>query len=310
MKYQSALVTGGAGFIGSHIVDALVARRIRTFVIDDLSSGRVKNVNPNAKFFKLSVTSPSFPTLVKKLKPDVVFHAAAQINVRCSVEDPPTDARVNILGTIEMAHAAAAAGVKKIIFSSSGGVMYPERLRPPYAEKIPPEPVSPYGISKRAAEMYLEYEHFMHGIPYVALRYANVYGPRQNSRGEAGVIAVFSERLLAGKPAVINGEGKQTRDFVYVGDVVRANMLAMQKNAVGVFNIGTGKQTDVNAIFRKLKRLTGSSQAEKHGTACQGEVMRSALDARKAKVYLSWKPEVTLDEGLQKTVEWFRNGKS
>ncbi len=305
-KYKSALVTGGAGFIGSHIVDALIARHIRTYVIDDLSTGRLGNVNPNAKFFKLSVINPSFPALVKKLKPEVVFHTAAQINVRCSVEDPPTDARVNILGTIEMAHAAAQAGVKKIIFSSSGGVMYPERFRPPYSEKIAPEPISPYGISKRAAEMYLEYEHLTHNIPYVALRYANVYGPRQNSKGEAGVIAVFSEHLLTGKSALINGDGKQSRDFVYVGDVVRANMLAMQKTVVGTFNIGTGKEANINTVFRKLKKITGSSQEEKHGAACQGEVRRSSLDARRAMRYLDWRPSVQLDEGLEKTVDWFR----
>jgi UDP-glucose 4-epimerase len=305
-KYKSALVTGGAGFIGSHIVDALIARHIRTYVVDDLSRGRLGNVNPNAKFFKMSVVSPSFPALVKKIRPEVVFHAAAQVNVRCSVDDPPTDARVNILGTIEMAHAASQAGVKKIILSSSGGVMYPERFRPPYSEKIAPEPISPYGIAKRAAEMYLEYEHFVHGVPYAALRYANVYGPRQDSRGEAGVVAVFSERLLTGRPALIHGDGRQTRDFVYVGDVVRANLLALQKSAVGIFNIGTGKETNINTIFRKLKQLTGSSQEERHAAACEGEVRRSSLDARRAARYLDWRPSVHLDDGLEKTVDWFR----
>lgn len=305
-KYQTALVTGGAGFIGSHIVDALIRRHIRVYVVDDLSTGRIKNVNPNAKFFKLSVVSPEFPKLIRRLKPDVIFHTAAQIDVRHSVADPGHDAQVNILGTIEAAHAAAACGVKKIVFSSSGGVMYPNHLRPPYSEKTPAEPISPYGISKRAGEMYLAYEQAVHGLPCMTLRYANVYGPRQSSKGEAGVIAIFTDRLLRAQAVTINGAGTQTRDFVFVDDVVKANMLAMQKNAHGIFNIGTGKETNVNTLFRKLKKLTASDVPENHGPACTGEVMRSSLDARKAGRELGWKSDISLDEGLKRTVEWFQ----
>lgn len=305
-RYKVALVTGGAGFIGSHIVDALISRRLKVYVVDDLSTGYRHNVNPNARFFKISITSPAFSALVKRVKPDVIFHTAAQINVRCSVADPPSDARINIMGSLAVFHAGASSGVKKIVFSSSGGVMYPASMRPPYAEKIPPDPISPYGIAKRAAEMYLRFEHEVHGVEYVALRYANVYGPRQNSKGEAGVAAIFTERMLKGQPCVINGSGKQTRDYVFVEDVVRANLAAMKRGVHGIFNVGTGKETDVNAMFRKLKKLTGADIPERHGAACAGEVMRSALDARLAGQVLGWKPKVSLDEGLKRTVEWYK----
>ena len=306
MKFKSALVTGGAGFIGSHIVDALVSKRIKVYVVDDLSSGHKSNVNPNAHFTKLSVSSLAFADYLKKIKPDVVFHLAAQINVRRSVENPIEDANTNIMGTLTLIHVAKEIGIKKIVFSSSGGVMYPETARMPYAEKIPAEPFSPYGISKRASEMYLAFAHKLHGIPYVALRYANVYGPRQNAKGEAGVISIFSTLMLAQKPTVINGTGKQTRDFVYVGDVVRANLLAAQKDVVGEFNIGTGHETSLNTLFKKLARLTSYRLPEHHAKAAAGEVMRSALDARKARDILTWEPKTTLDDGLKKTVEWFR----
>ncbi|MBI4437680.1 GDP-mannose 4,6-dehydratase [Candidatus Uhrbacteria bacterium] len=304
---KTALVTGGAGFIGSHIVDALIRRHIKVFVVDDLSAGSRKNLNPNAVFYKMSVTDPAAARLVARLKPDVVFHLAAQIDVRCSVEDPPQDARVNIMGTLNIAHASAKAGVKKFIFTSSGGAMYPDTLRPPYSEKTPDDPISPYAIGKRAAEMYLCFEHRIHGMKTVVLRLANAYGPRQALRGGyAGVISIFARQLLKKEKTVINGNGKQTRDYVYVSDIVQAHMLAMEKNVTGTFNIGTGVQTNVNALFRIINRLTGAKQREVHGPACKGEVMRSALDARKARRELGWTPKVTLDEGLKKTVAWFQ----
>jgi len=196
--------------------------------------------------------------------------------------------------------------VKKIIFSSSGGAIYPEVGRPPFAETVAPHPISPYGVSKRAAEMYLDYEHHVHGMPYVALRYANVYGPRQRTKQNGGgVIAIFADRFLRGEQITINGTGDQTRDYVYVDDVVRANMLAMSKNVNGIFNIGTGKETSVNTLFRKIKKLTGSDMPERHGLACAGEVMRSSLDVRKARRDLSWAPLVSIDEGLKRSVEWY-----
>ncbi|HLD21241.1 MAG TPA: NAD-dependent epimerase/dehydratase family protein [Patescibacteria group bacterium] len=308
-KHKIALVTGGAGFIGSHIVDALIRRRIKVYVIDDLSTGSRKNLNPNATFYKLSIVDQEAVTkLIARIKPDVVFHLAAQIDVRCSVEDPPADARVNVVGTLNVAHASAKVGVKKFIFTSSGGAMYPDTRKPPYSEKTPEEPLSPYAIAKRSAEMYLDFEHRIHGMKYVVLRLANAYGPRQALRGGyAGVISVFARQMLAGDKIVINGNGKQTRDYVFVGDIVRAHMLAMDKAVTGTFNIGTGIQTTVNSLFSKIKRLTGSKQKEVHGPACKGEVMRSALDARKAARELGWKPDVSLEEGLKKTVLWFKN---
>ncbi|MBU0530998.1 MAG: NAD-dependent epimerase/dehydratase family protein [Candidatus Uhrbacteria bacterium] len=305
-KYKKALVVGGAGFIGSHVVDALIKQRVRVYVIDDLSSGKSANLNPNAKFYKMSITSPNFSKLVQRLKPDVIFHFAAQIDVRKSVADPLYDARINIMGSLNLITAANSAGVKKIIFASSGGCMYPDRLKPPYKETIQPEPISPYGIAKRAIELYLDFANLEYGIQTVALRFANVYGPRQNAGGEAGVIAIFSEKMLSGKQPVIFGNGKQTRDYVYVGDVVRACLAAMNRNVSGRFNIGTGRQTDLIAIFKKLKKITGSNAVQKHQPAKPGEVMRSALHYGLAEKKLGWKPKVKFDDGLKMTVEWFR----
>ncbi|NBS42055.1 NAD-dependent epimerase/dehydratase family protein [bacterium] len=305
-KYKTALVTGGAGFIGSHIVDALIKRRIKVYVIDDLSTGKKANLNPNATFYKMSVLDPGITKLVLKLKPDVVFHLAALLDVRCSVEDPPSDARTNIMGTLHIAHAAAKAGSKKFVFTSSGGAMYSDDIRPPFSEAVPADPISPYGIAKRSAEMYLQFEHRIHGLSTAIIRLANVYGPRQALAGTyAGVISKFSQNMLAGKPCVITGTGKQTRDYVYVGDVVRAQMLAMEKDATGIYHIGTGVETNVNQLFKKINALTGAKQKETHVAACQGEVMRSALDARKARKELGWTPEVSLDDGLKRTVDWF-----
>jgi len=306
MAYKRALVTGGAGFIGSHVADALIRRRIKTFVVDDLSTGNKANVNPNAEFVKHSISAPSFPALLKKIKPDVVFHCAAQVNVRTSVLDPVQDARVNVLGTVQLVMHAKAAGVKKIVFSSSGGAMFSDRVKPPYRESQSAEPVSPYGIAKRAGEMYLEFGHAAFGIETVSLRYANVYGPRQNSKGEAGVVAIFASGMLAGKPLVLNGDGKQTRDFVYVGDVVAANMAALKPGMNGIFHIGTGRETSVNTLFKTLKRLTSYKGAEKHAPAALGEVRRSALDASLARKALGWKPSVSLEEGLARTASWLK----
>ena len=302
--YKTALVTGGAGFIGSHIADALIRRHIKVYVVDDLSRGLIKNVNPNAHFTKLSILSPQFFKLMEKIAPDIVFHCAAQINVREAVKDPVADAQTNILGTLKLAHLASTLGVKKFIFSSTGGAMYADTLRPPYSEKVPADPLSPYGIAKRASEMYLAFEQAVYGMPFVALRYANVYGPRQRCDGEAGVVAVFGKGLLESKPVVIYGDGKQTRDYVYVEDVVRANMLAMTRPVTGIYHIGTGKETSVNVLFRKMKKMSSSSLPERHGPACPGEVIRSALDSRKAKKELGWTPRVSLDDGLKKTLAW------
>jgi len=308
-KYKKALVTGGAGFIGSHIVDALIKKRIRVYVVDDLSSGKKANLNPNARFYKMSITSPALPKLIKRLKPDVIFHYAAQKDVRKSVADPSFDARVNIMGSISLIQAAHQAGTKKIIFASTGGAMYPDQSRPPWKESLQPAPISPYAIAKRSTELYLEFARLEYGIGYTALRMANVYGPRQDAKGEAGVCAIFSETMLRGGQPKIFGTGKQTRDYVYVGDAVNAAMLAMNRTANGCFNIGTGRQTDLNTLFKKLRKLTNSNTLEKHYPALPGEVMRSAVNFGLANKKLGWKPKVKLDDGLKKTVEWFKKSK-
>lgn len=308
-KYKKALVTGGAGFIGSHIVDELIRRRIRVYIVDDLSSGKKANINPNARFYKMSVTNPNFPKLVKRLKPDAIFHIAAHLDVSTSVRKPEKDAKINIMGALNVIKGASAAGTKKIIFTSTGGAMYPDHVRPPWKENLQPYPISPYAIAKRATELYLEFARLEHGIPYVSLRLANVYGPRQSFSNEGGVVAIFSDKMLRGQQPFIYGPGKQTRDYVYVGDVVRAAMAAMTRSAVGAFNIGTGKQVDVNTLFKKIKKITGSDALEKHKPGKAGEVAVSAVSYKLAEKKLGWKPKVRLDDGLKKTVEWFRNKK-
>jgi len=305
-KYKKALVVGGAGFIGSHVVDMLIKRRIRVYVVDDLSSGKKTNINPNARFYKMSITSPNFPKLVKRLKPDVIFHFAAQIDVRKSVADPMFDARVNIIGSLNMIQAANKAGTKKIVFASSGGAIYSNRFKPPYKEAALCEPISPYGIAKKSIEMYLDFASAQYGISTVSLRFGNVYGPRQNSMGEAGVVAIFTDHMLKGKQPKIFGTGKATRDYVYVGDVARACIAAMDRAVSGAINIGTKKQTSTNMIFRKIKKLTGSDVLEKHVSTQAGELMYSAVDPGLAAKKLGWKPKVKLDDGLKMTVEWFK----
>ncbi len=304
-KFKTALVTGGAGFIGSHIVDALIRRRIKVYVVDDLSAGKRGNVNPNAHFTKLSIASPQMVEYLTRLKPEIIFHCAAQVNLRNSLIDPPTDAHTNIMGTINIAHVAGQIGVKKIIYSSTGGAMYTETGKIPASETEAVEPSSPYGISKRSAEMYIHYEYQVHGLPYVTLRYANVYGPRQNAKGESGVISIFCDQMTKGQPVTIFGSGKQTRDYVYVEDVVHANMLAMDRAVVGTFNIGTGRETSVNSLFKKIKSMTAYQLPVRFTSPIEGEMMRSALDAKKARRELGWEAKTRLDEGLKKTVKWF-----
>lgn len=312
MQFRKALVTGGAGFIGSHLADALIRRRIKTVVLDDLSSGRREYVNPNAEFLKMSITSPQLATVIKRVKPDVVFHFAALKNVRESLKNPIYDAEVNVMGTLALIQASQKADVKKFVFASTGGAMYADAHghRPPWSEKVADEPVSPYGVAKRAGELYFNFSREVYGIPCVSLRYANIYGPRQDIGGEGGVVAIFAHGMLTGKPVRIFGSGKQTRDFVFVEDAVRAAISAMDHSVSGIFNVGTGKETDVITVFRKLKALTGSQTAETHTAAYSGEVMRSCLDARSARKTLGWTPKISLDEGLKRTVEWLRKRNS
>jgi UDP-glucose 4-epimerase len=300
------LVTGGAGFIGSHIVDALVTRGHTVCVVDNLSSGRRENVNSAARLHVVDITSPDLSKVMDSEKPDIVYHEAAQMDVRKSVADPRFDATVNILGGLNLYENCVRIGVKKVIFASTGGAIYGEQEAFPATEMHLQQPLSPYGIAKLANEKYLYFYRETYGLAHVALRYANVYGPRQNPHGEAGVVAIFASKLLAGVVPTINGTGKQTRDYVYVGDVAAANVAALEYDGTDVFNVGTAEETDVNELFNLLRDAVGTDIAALHGEGKAGEQMRSVIDWSKAHRVLGWTPKTTLAEGLKKTVEWFR----
>jgi UDP-glucose 4-epimerase len=254
---MKVLVTGGAGFIGSHLAERLLGDGHEVVILDDLSTGHVEHLPPDARFYQMDVQSPWLDELFKIERPEAVLHQAAQASVRRSVADPVFDASVNVLGAVTLLQASVRHGVRRFLFASTGGALYGDADVIPTPEDYPTLPVSPYGASKLGAEVYLRTFHAVHGLSYAALRYANVYGPRQDPHGEAGVVAIFARRLLSGEPARINGDGKQTRDFVYVGDIAEANARALTSDAVGSFNVGTGVETDINTIFQLLKRLSG-----------------------------------------------------
>jgi UDP-glucose 4-epimerase len=300
------IVTGGAGFIGSNIVDAYLERGHEVHVFDDLSTGQRVNLNAKATLHELDIADRTVAQRVEQIKPDILCHHAAQMDVRHSVADPTFDARVNILGFINLLEAAKNAGVKKVTFASSGGAVYGEQEVFPASEDHVTRPASPYGVSKRAGELYLSYYHQAFGLPYIALRYANVYGPRQSAKGEAGVVAIFLSMLLEGKTPVITGDGRQTRDYVFVDDVVAANVAALDAPFVGEINIGTGVETDVVTIFQHLRQAIGSAIDAQHGPAKPGEQRRSVIDARRAAEVLSWRATVPLAEGLKRTSVWYR----
>lgn len=301
------LITGGAGFIGSHVADAYINLGHDVVIIDNLSTGRKENLNKKAKFIEMDIQDSTIFDIFEKEKFDVVNHHAAQMDVRLSVKDPAYDARNNIIGTINILEASARTDVKKVIFISSGGAIYGEQDYFPADEAHPTRPLSPYGIAKLTGEKYLYFYHKTYGLNFISLRYANIYGPRQNPRGEAGVIAIFASKLLKNEQPIINGDGKQTRDYVYVSDVVDANIKAMEFNGCDYFNIGTGLETDVNELFHKLKHLTKSKAKEVHGPVKPGEQLRSVLNNNKAKQLLNWFPKINLDQGLKQTVEFFKN---
>ncbi|MDZ7291102.1 MAG: GDP-mannose 4,6-dehydratase [candidate division KSB1 bacterium] len=301
------LVTGGAGFIGSHIADAFIAHGHQVTIIDNLVTGRRENINPQATFHLMDIRDAQIAEVFQRERFEVVCHQAAQMDVRRSVADPRYDAEVNILGTLNLLQQCKSTGVKKFLFASTGGAIYGEQMRFPADEEHPTWPASPYGVSKLTCEKYIFFFAKTCGLRYVFLRYANVYGPRQSPHGEAGVVAIFSTRLLKGEQPVINGDGKQTRDYVYVGDVVRANLLALNYPENDYFNIGTGIETDVNTIFHRLNEATGAGMKEYHGPTKEGEQLRSVLSYDKARRLLNWQPKVSLTEGLKETVEWFRN---
>lgn len=300
------LVTGGAGFIGSHIVDSYLESGHQVHVIDDLSSGRKANLHPKAQFHQLDIRSAECEKILQAERFEVLNHHAAQMDVRRSVQDPQFDASVNIIGTLNLIERGIRHGLQKVIFASTGGAIYGEQDYFPADEAHPTRPLSPYGITKLAAEKYLDYYQQVRGLNSVILRYANVYGPRQNPHGEAGVVAIFTSKLLKSEQPTINGDGRQTRDYTYVGEVVRANLLALQVDGSGLYNIGTGVETDVNELFTKLSKHISSARPARHGPAKQGEQLRSVVSSDKIRTALGWTPRVSLDEGLGLTVKWFQ----
>ncbi len=302
-------VTGGAGFVGSHIVDAYIEEGHDVVVIDNLSTGSKANINPKARFEKIDITNPKIRDLFEAEKFDVLSHHAAQANVRQSVIDPSFDANVNIIGGINLYESAHKTGVSKIIFASTGGAIYGEQKYFPADERHPKRPCSPYGVSKLANEKYLVYYKSLFGIEHVIFRYTNVYGPRQNPEGESGVVAIFVKKMLKGKNPVIFGDGTQTRDYVYIEDVVNANVMALDEKAKGIYNCSTGREISVNTIFRILKYRLGADVKELHEEAQSGEQLRSVCSHRKLFKALGWKADVDIEQGLIKTIDWFRSQK-
>ncbi len=300
------LVTGGAGFIASHISDAFIAEGNEVFILDNLSTGFEKNINRNATFINSNICDKNLIKLFEKEKFDIVNHHAAQMDVRRSVADPEFDANTNILGTINLLQCAIKTDVKKIMFASTGGAVYGEQKYFPADEEHITFPLSPYGISKLAVEKYIYFYSIQYRLNYTILRYANIYGPRQNPFGEAGVVAIFASKLLKGEQPTINGEGFQTRDYVYVKDVVKANLIASKDKENNIYNIGTGKETDVNEIFRMLNKVIGKGQVEKHGPTAPGEQMRSVITSDKFFKKFNWRPSTNISDGLVETVEYFK----
>lgn len=306
---MNILVTGGAGFIGSNVADAFITEGHNVIIIDDLSSGKQENVNPKAKLYTLDIQDPKAENIFRDEKIELMCHHAAQMDVRKSVADPKFDASVNVLGFLNLMETGKKYGLKKVIFSSTGGAIYGEQDYFPADEEHPTRPLSPYGITKLVTEKYLFFYKETYGIEHVILRYANIYGPRQSPHGEAGVVAIFASKMLSGGQPIINGDGKQTRDYTFVGDVVKANLLALQYKGSNIFNIGTGIETDVNQLFHHLKKLTGSSCKEEHAPAKAGEQMRSVISSKKIHTMLGWTPSVSMEEGLKQTVEFFKSKK-
>ncbi|MBJ7598679.1 NAD-dependent epimerase/dehydratase family protein [Candidatus Nephthysia bennettiae] len=302
---MKVVATGGAGFIGSHLVDALVERGDEVIVVDDLSSGARQHLNPDVEFHQLDIRSRQAAELIRRRRPDAIAHHAAQMSVSRSVREPLFDADTNLIGSLNLLEAAREVGAR-FVFASTGGALYGDADVLPTPESYPAWPVSSYGVSKLGFEHYLHCYAAQHGLRYAALRYANVYGPRQNPHGEAGVIAIFCLRLLAEEEPIVNGDGKQTRDFVYVSDVVRAQTAALDSGVTGHFNVGTARQCDVNTVFDMIAERIGTSLGKRHGPARPGDQRTSALDWTLIRDSLGWQPQVSLEEGLSETVAWFR----
>ena len=301
---RCALVTGGAGFIGSHMVDRLLAEGYRVIIVDDLSSGKLKNVNHHATFHHLSITQPALLEVFNREKPDLVFHMAAQSSVSRSTREPILDSEINVLGTLRLLDAARRTGVDKVIYSCTGGALYGDPISVPCSDDAPVAPISPYGMSKYIAEQYLEFYRRQYLLNYTSLRYGNVYGPRQDPDGEAGVVAIFIAAMLKGSRPVIFGDGGQERDFIAVDDVVEANIAAIDRSSGKAMNIATGELTSINRIFELLKEITGFRWDPSHAPARAGDVYRISLDCSLAAEELGWTPRTNLFDGLTRTVEY------
>ncbi|MDD3887281.1 MAG: NAD-dependent epimerase/dehydratase family protein [Patescibacteria group bacterium] len=303
------LVTGGAGFIGSHIVDKLIEDTNEVIIIDNLSTGKKENLNSKAKFYQADIKNyEEIEKVFEQEKPEYICHQAAHASVPESVKDPISDAENNILGSINIFKLASKYNVKKIVFASTGGALYGDADVLPTPETYEAKPVSPYGVSKLAAEEYLYCFNFLNKLNYTILRYANVYGPKQDPFGEAGVVAIFCQKIANNDQPIINGDGKCTRDYVYVKDIANANLSALKsEKSQNIYNVGTGIQTDVNTIFQNLIKISGRNIPEKHGPARIGDQRTSAIDSSKIKQELNWEPKVKLEDGLKETYEWFKN---
>ncbi len=300
---DKVIVTGGAGFIGSHLVDRLISMDYDVLVIDNLLNGSKDNINENAEFLKKDICDEDLDSVVKKYSPSFVFHLAAQIDVRKSLADPLWDEGINIRGTLNLLEAVAKAKIKKIIFSSTGGAIYGEGK---YAdEELLPEPLSPYGVAKLSCEHYLRVYSKWENVPFTSLRYGNVYGPRQDPYGEAGVVAIFCNQLIKNEKSILYGQGTMIRDYICVLDVVEANIMAMDRGECRTYNIGTGNPTTVLELFSLLKDISGKNFEPELADAREGEISEIYLNCEKAKNELKWKPKITLKEGLKDTYKWF-----
>ncbi len=302
---KTVCVTGGAGFIGSHLTEAFLAARHRVVVVDDLSSGRRHQVPSAAELHTVDIRSREAAEVVENA--EILVHQAAQIDVRSSVADPVADSEVNVVGSLNLFEAARRGRVSQILFASTGGAIYGEQDEFPAAETHPTRPVSPYGVAKLAVERYLYFYHQVYGLDVACLRYANVYGERQNPHGEAGVVAIFLDRLLAGKVPTINGDGLQTRDYVHVSDVVRANLAAVGKSGFLTYNVGTGIETSVVDLYHELARAAGFDVEPRFGPGKPGEQRRSVIDSRRLRDDLGVDTPISLADGFQRTADWFQS---
>lgn len=303
---RTVCITGGAGFIGSHLADGFLAAGDRVLVLDDLSGGKRENVPDGAEFHALDIRSPEAARVVAESGIDLLVHHAAQMDVRRSVENPIFDADVNVLGTLNLLEACRRGGVRQVLFASTGGAIYGEQDAFPATEDHPTRPVSPYGVAKLAVERYLFFYHVAYGLDAACLRYANVYGERQNPHGEAGVVAIFLEKLLSGGTPTINGTGRQTRDYVHVSDIVRANLAAAGRPGFFTYNVGTGQETDVVELYRRIAAALGLDREAQHGPGKPGEQLRSVIDGSRARAELGLPEPLGLKQGLARTADWFK----